>query len=135
MVFDVNNDGQITIDELKEVMNNCGIFPTNLELCYAMNQGDKNHDGAISFEEFITFMSKQNNSPKKYTNHELFQQFQFFDKDNDGYIDCNEMILLVNELHINQNFPPKLIEKLFKKADKNNDGRITFEGSLFRLSN
>uniref|UniRef100_A0AC34FWL3 EF-hand domain-containing protein n=1 Tax=Panagrolaimus sp. ES5 TaxID=591445 RepID=A0AC34FWL3_9BILA len=127
MVFDVNNDGQITIDELKKVMNNCGIFPSNLELCFAMNQGDIDHDGVISYEEFMEFMLKRNNPARKYTNHELYQQFEFFDKDKDGCIDCNEMILLVNELHINQNFPQMLIEKLFNKADKNHDKKISFE--------
>ena len=39
-VFDINGDGEISVDELREVMNKCGMFPTNLELCYAMNQGD-----------------------------------------------------------------------------------------------
>ena len=76
----------------------------------------------------MTFMLRRNKSLRKFSPSEMFKQFEYFDQDKDGFIDCEEMIALVNELHINQKFPTNLIQKLFHQADSNGDGKITFEG-------
>lgn len=50
--FDKNGDGQISITELKEVMNRLGEKLTENELKEMMNDADTNKDGCIDFEEF-----------------------------------------------------------------------------------
>jgi calmodulin len=50
--FDQNGDGQISIDELKEVMAGLGERLTDFELKDMMNDADENKDGFIDFNEF-----------------------------------------------------------------------------------
>lgn len=52
-------------------------------------------------------------------------------QDNDGYIEPNEMEALVDELHLNELFPRNYLMHLFSEADKDKDGRISFEGHSF----
>jgi calmodulin len=54
--FDKNGDGQISIEELKEVMAGLGEKLTNLELKDMMEDADENKDGFIDFNEFKALM-------------------------------------------------------------------------------
>ncbi|EPB82295.1 hypothetical protein HMPREF1544_10975 [Mucor circinelloides 1006PhL] len=59
--FDKNGDGQISEEELKEVMGGLGENLTDAEIKDMMHDADTNHDGFIDFEEFKALMpSKQN---------------------------------------------------------------------------
>lgn len=50
--FDKNGDGQISVNELKEVMDRLGEKLSENELNEMMNDADTNKDGFIDFEEF-----------------------------------------------------------------------------------
>ncbi|CEP10737.1 hypothetical protein [Parasitella parasitica] len=54
--FDKNGDGQISQEELKEVMSGLGENLTDAEIKDMMHDADANHDGFIDFEEFKTLM-------------------------------------------------------------------------------
>jgi Ca2+-binding EF-hand superfamily protein len=54
--FDKNGDGQISMDELKEVMNRLGEKLTDQELKDMMQDADTNNDGFIDFQEFKALM-------------------------------------------------------------------------------
>lgn len=54
--FDKNGDGQISLEELKEVMNGLGEKLTENELKDMMNDADTNNDGYIDFQEFEALM-------------------------------------------------------------------------------
>jgi Ca2+-binding EF-hand superfamily protein len=54
--FDKNGDGQISVDELKEVMAGLGEKLTDLELQDMMKDADENKDGFIDFSEFKALM-------------------------------------------------------------------------------
>merc|ERR1719235_1057235 len=61
-VFDRDGDGVVTLEELKEVLT-CGNFDEPLEeseIAALLQEVDKNGDGTLDFEEFITLM---NNGP------------------------------------------------------------------------
>ncbi|KAG1225382.1 hypothetical protein G6F68_019939 [Rhizopus microsporus] len=50
--FDKNGDGQISEEELKQVMNELGERLTGEEIKDMIKDADTNNDGQISFEEF-----------------------------------------------------------------------------------
>lgn len=58
--FDKNGDGQISRDELKEVMGGLGEKLTDAEIKDMMHDADTNQDGFIDFEEFKALMPKKN---------------------------------------------------------------------------
>jgi calmodulin len=58
-IFDRNNDGQITQDELKLLLNNIGQKPSDSEIQDMINEIDIDGDGKINFDNFITLMEKK----------------------------------------------------------------------------
>ncbi|XP_023337806.1 calmodulin-beta [Eurytemora carolleeae] len=55
-VFDHNNDGSISKDELKEAMVNFGTRCTDEEFDLMFLEADRNNDGKIDFDEFVAMM-------------------------------------------------------------------------------
>jgi len=55
-VFDYNNDGSISKEELKDAMVNFGTRCTDDEFEVMFCEADKNRDGKIDFEEFVMMM-------------------------------------------------------------------------------
>lgn len=85
--FDTNNDGYITKKELKK-----GLLKlkkrTDEEIDAIMESMDTDKNGAINFNEFI---SATLNSTISSDYERIVKAFQFFDLDNDGLIDENEL--------------------------------------------
>lgn len=50
--LDINNDGRVTYDELKRMIESRGYMVDKRELSSVMEKMDKNKDGAISYHEF-----------------------------------------------------------------------------------
>eukprot|EP00092_Neocalanus_flemingeri_P073815 GFUD01091174.1.p1 GENE.GFUD01091174.1~~GFUD01091174.1.p1 ORF type:complete len:249 (+),score=92.61 GFUD01091174.1:136-882(+) len=55
-VFDHNNDGTISKEELKEAMVNFGTRVTDDEFQIMFAEADQNNDGLIDFDEFVMMM-------------------------------------------------------------------------------
>merc|ERR1712142_91323 len=55
-VFDHNNDGTISKDELREAMVNFGTRVTEDEFQLMFSEADRNQDGLIDFDEFVMMM-------------------------------------------------------------------------------
>jgi len=55
-VFDHNNDGSISKEELRDAMVNFGTRCTDEEFALMFAEADKNNDGLIDFDEFVMMM-------------------------------------------------------------------------------
>ncbi|OCF31693.1 calmodulin [Kwoniella heveanensis CBS 569] len=55
-VFDKNNDGHISAAELKHVMTNLGEKLSDAEISEMIREADKDGDGMIDYNEFVTMM-------------------------------------------------------------------------------
>ncbi|XP_071081348.1 uncharacterized protein [Haliotis cracherodii] len=121
-LFDKNGDGMITTAELGAVIRSLGQNPTEGELQDMIAEVDENESGTIEFPEFMTMMSKRmkEETPKE----ELYEAFQVFDKDGNGYISTTEL------RHVMTNLGEKLTEEeaeeMMKTADSSGDGRINY---------
>lgn len=55
-IYDTNNDGFITKDELRHMLETLGDHPSEEQIDRMMKDADLNGDGKISLEEFISLM-------------------------------------------------------------------------------
>lgn len=55
-IFDVNKDGRISKAELRNVFQNLGEHFSEHQISEMISVADKNYDGFIDFEEFISLI-------------------------------------------------------------------------------
>ncbi|KAK2162459.1 hypothetical protein LSH36_98g03026 [Paralvinella palmiformis] len=55
-VFDKNGDGNISSEELRQVMHNLGEHLTDEEISEMIREADKDGDGQVNYEEFVHMM-------------------------------------------------------------------------------
>lgn len=88
---------------------------------------DKNKDGSISFEEFVTGLSTL------YSNNEeakLQFAFKVYDIDDDGFISNGELFTVL-KMMVGTNLSDlqlqQLVDRTIIKADQDYDGKISFQ--------
>jgi serine/threonine-protein phosphatase 2B regulatory subunit len=87
---------------------------------------DKNKDGTISFEEFVTGLSAL------YSNDEeakITFAFKVYDLDDDGYITNGELFKVLKMMvgsNLNDMQLQQLVDRTIIKADEDFDGKISF---------
>ncbi|KAI0978992.1 hypothetical protein GJ496_002969 [Pomphorhynchus laevis] len=130
-VCDTNQDGFITIDELKELMRTLRQEETEERLNAIVKSIDLNRDGRVSFEEFkILFKRLKKLSIIKLgsssdVNIDAHNAFKVFDRDDDGYITLPEIKLVMS--YLGENVDEEKAMQMLKMADANNDGKISEE--------
>ena len=62
-IFDSDNQGFITIRELKRMAEDCGEMLSDQEMQEMIAEADKTGDGKITFDEFFKVMKKNSNDP------------------------------------------------------------------------
>ncbi|XP_022303728.2 calmodulin, striated muscle-like isoform X3 [Crassostrea virginica] len=112
-------DGSVSIMELKKmVVEGLGQKKTDREIAEMFRDIDKNGDGQITKEEFLSEMMK---TERKTAVKEAFQKI---DKSGDGKLQKAEVEAAMRDIG---HFTEEEIDKMIKKADKNNDGVIDLE--------
>ncbi|XP_036608232.1 troponin C, skeletal muscle isoform X1 [Trichosurus vulpecula] len=126
-MFDADGGGDISTKELGTVMRMLGQTPTKEELDAIIEEVDEDGSGTIDFEEFLVMMVRQmKEDAKGKTEEELAECFRIFDRNADGYIDAEELVEIFRAS--GEHVTDEEIESLMKDGDKNNDGRIDFDG-------
>nr|CDS34249.2 calmodulin [Hymenolepis microstoma] len=122
-LFDRNQDGLITTDDLGTVMKSLGVNLSKKELMEMLKEGDFSGDGAIDFKEFVTLAINSVNDAEN--NEQLLNTFRLFDKDNNGFISPAELrqvlTALGEKLHEGQ------VEEMIRNIDRDRDGRINYD--------
>eukprot|EP00300_Choanocystis_sp_HF-7_P029432 c3628_g1_i2.p2 GENE.c3628_g1_i2~~c3628_g1_i2.p2 ORF type:complete len:200 (+),score=50.58 c3628_g1_i2:100-699(+) len=93
---------------------------------------DHNGDGMINFREFVSGLSVF--SSRSTVDEKLALSFQIYDIDGDGFIDKDELFQILKAsllenymLDMSEEHMRSLIDQTFLEADKNSDGRISFD--------
>ncbi|NWX46450.1 TNNC1 protein, partial [Scopus umbretta] len=82
--------------------------------------------GTVDFDEFLVMMVRcMKDDSKGKTEEELSDLFRMFDKNADGYIDLEELKIMLQAT--GETITEDDIEELMKDGDKNNDGRIDYD--------
>lgn len=122
-MFDINGDGTIELNEIRQVMRKLGQNPTELELQEMISSVDDNGDKEIDFEEFLILMKSRclEQDPEK----ELRDAFAVFDTDGSGSIDRKELKRLMKKL--GQALTEAEVDAMMDEVDSNGDGEISYE--------
>jgi len=131
-VFDLNNDGFISHDELSSAMRNFGHLVTKTELDEMIRLVDKDGNGLVDFKEFLELMDS--NVVVKNVEQEMTNMFQFIDIDGDGFISEEEIKRMLNNMG-EKKVKKKDIKRMMKIADYNKDGKISFNEFKRMISN
>ena len=89
---------------------------------------DKNKDGSISFLEFVQGLNSL--SAGSTQEEKLRFAFQIYDINNDGYISNGELFTVIKMMvgnNLNDVQLQQLVDRTIIKADKDLDGKISFD--------
>lgn len=122
-VFDSNQDGNISVDELGKVMNKLGLHPCSEELSDIINEFDRDGDKMIDFQEFLHMMTQQLKTTDNIS--ECKAIFEVFDIDKNDFIDINELRQIF--AIVGEKISEEELEVMMAEADKDGDGQISYE--------
>ncbi|CAF1083319.1 unnamed protein product [Rotaria sp. Silwood1] len=122
-VFDVDNSGTLTKEELKQLLQSPdpdGPAVSEEQVTEYLRLADTDNSGDISMDEFITFIN--NNVPQGA--YGLKSIFRTIDKSGDGFIEKDEFEQVKKT---NQNLNQNLINIFDKKFEHDAVSKITYE--------
>ncbi|GLT37379.1 hypothetical protein SLA2020_116980 [Shorea laevis] len=121
-LMDTGNKGKINIDELKAGLQKLGHSIPDADIQILMEAGDVDRDGYLDYGEFVAISVHL----RKMGNDEhLKKAFEFFDKNQSGYIEIEELRdALVDEVDTNSE---EVISAIMHDVDTDKDGRISYE--------
>ncbi|KAG6414029.1 hypothetical protein SASPL_126746 [Salvia splendens] len=119
--MDTDNSGTITLEELKKGLSKQGTKLSEYEVQQLMEAADADGNDTIDYEEFITATMHMNRMDRE---EHLYTAFQYFDKDNSGFITTEELEQALREFGMDNG---KDIKDLIQEIDADNDGRINYD--------
>ncbi|KAH7728422.1 Vitellogenin-linked Transcript family member [Aphelenchoides avenae] len=117
--FDLNGDGFIQKDELKAVMIKMHQSPTDEELTAMFNAADRDRDGNIDFQEFLSIARA---NPLSLSLRAVFDEL---DVSGDGHITRSELRTAFQRM--GHSLTDQEINAIYKHVDTNSDGKINFD--------
>merc|ERR1719364_272127 len=129
MSLDADNDGTLTVEEMRQGMIKAGIKDIPPTLMEIMKEVDSDGSGVIDYTEFLAATL----SRKQYMQEDIvWSAFRVFDLDGDGQITREELAQVLSgdrvkdveeALSINKDE----IERIIKEVDEDGDGQISFQ--------
>ena len=115
-----NGDGKLLRSELKDTLLNfvSSYFIKNFDEIFDLLDSD--NSGYIDYEEFLRACIDRN---KVITESVLKYAFNFFDKEDSGYIDIN----IIKSYFVKAKLSEEQFMEIFNEIDTNGDGRIDFK--------
>ncbi|KAJ7967687.1 Calcium-dependent protein kinase [Quillaja saponaria] len=118
---DTDNSGTITYEELKIGLTRIGSRLSEAEVKQLMEAADVDGNGTIDYIEFISATMHRHRLEK---DEHLYKAFQYFDKDNSGYITRDELQTALRQYGMGDE---ATIRDIISEVDSDNDGRINYE--------
>nr|AAD17800.1 Ca2+-dependent protein kinase [Mesembryanthemum crystallinum] len=119
--MDTDGSGSITYEELREGLARLGSKLTETEVKALMEAADQDGSGSIDYYEFITATMHRYRLER---DEHLYKAFQYFDKDNSGFITTDELETAMKEYGIADE---NCIAEILLEVDTDNDGRINYD--------
>ncbi|XP_073014284.1 calcium-dependent protein kinase 1-like [Typha latifolia] len=127
--IDTDNSGTITLEELRAGLPKLGTKISESELRQLMDAADVDGNGSIDYLEFISATMHMNRLEKE---DHIFKAFEYFDKDNSGYITKEELEQALKKYDMGDE---KTIKEIISEVDSDNDGRINYEEFVAMMKN
>ncbi|KAJ8566006.1 hypothetical protein K7X08_008582 [Anisodus acutangulus] len=121
-LMDIGNRGKIDINELKAGLQKLGHQVPDSDVQILMDAGDVDKDGYLDYGEFVAISV---HFRKMGNDEHLNKAFEFFDKNQTGYIEIEELReALSDEIETNSE---EVINAIMQDVDTDKDGRISFD--------
>ncbi|KAJ3697503.1 hypothetical protein LUZ61_001208 [Rhynchospora tenuis] len=121
-LFDKDNDGFITKQELATVIRQLGQNPSDEDVQEMIREVDADGNGTVDFPEFLALMEKK--LKETDSEDELREAFKVFDKDNNGFISASELRTVL--MNLGENISDAEVDEMIKEADANGDGQVDY---------
>jgi len=122
-MMDVNKRGKINLEELKYGLQKAGQQIADTDLQILMEATDVDGDGTLNYSEFVAVSVHL----KKMANDEhLHKAFNFFDQNQSGYIEIDELREALND-ELDNTSSEEVIAAIMQDVDTDKDGRISYE--------
>ncbi|KAK9151779.1 hypothetical protein Syun_010088 [Stephania yunnanensis] len=119
--MDTDKSGTITYEELKTGLARLGSKLSETEVKQLMDAADVDGNGSIDYLEFITATMHRHRLER---DEHLYNAFQYFDKDNSGFITRDELESAMKEHGMGDDAS---IKEIISEVDADNDGRINYD--------
>ncbi|XP_044480242.1 calcium-dependent protein kinase 29-like [Mangifera indica] len=119
--MDTDGSGTITFEELKDGLRRLGSKLSETEIKQLMDAADVDKNGTIDYTEFITATMQRHKLEKE---EHLYKAFQYFDKDDSGFITREELRQALTQHGMGDE---ATIDEILEDVDTNKDGRINYE--------
>ncbi|KAI8549402.1 hypothetical protein RHMOL_Rhmol06G0022000 [Rhododendron molle] len=119
--MDTDGSGSITYEELKAGLTKLGSKLTESEITALMDAADVDKSGTIDYLEFVTATMHRHRLERE---EHLYKAFQFFDKDNSGFITRDGLKHSMTEYGMGDD---ATIDEVLDDVDTDKDGKINYE--------
>lgn len=124
VALDVNGDGLLTMQELKDGLAHANLGDTPIDLNAIMEGIDADGSGLIDYTEFLAASLDR----KAYLQEDLcFAAFNVFDQNGDGKITLNELQRILDNGSVSEVLGNRSTQEILRDVDRNGDGSIDFK--------
>uniref|UniRef100_A0ACD6A927 Uncharacterized protein n=1 Tax=Avena sativa TaxID=4498 RepID=A0ACD6A927_AVESA len=130
-IFDKNDDGCISLEELFAVTRSLGLEPTDQELNDMMREVDTDGNGVIDFQEFLNLIARKIKDGDD--DEELKEAFEVLDKDQNGFISPVELRAVM--ISLGEKMTDEEVEQMINEADTDGDGQVNYDEFVLMMKN
>ena len=132
-IFDINCDGNISIDKLNSLLFSLKQYITKEELNNILKEEGLDKSETIYFNQFLKILGNKVNQKIIDEDEYLRNLFDTMDRNKNGVISLHELRYIV--LHSNEEISEEDIELLMESVDQDKDGFISYNEFLSIMKN
>ena len=132
-IFDINCDGNISIDKLNSLLFSLKQYITKEELNNILKEEGLDKSETIDFNQFLKILGNKVNQKIIDEDEYLRNLFDTKDRNKNGVISLHELRYIV--LHSNEEISEEDIELLMESVDQDKDGFISYNEFLSIMKN
>jgi len=128
--LDTNNDGKLSLAEMKEGLGSAGVSVPPGDLQEIMDGIDSDCSGVIDYTEFLAAMLER----KQYLQEDVcWSAFRVFDLDGDGKVSKSELATMLRGGSGSRMLDADTCAEVLKEVDRNGDGVVDFDEFMSML--
>ena len=132
-IFDINCDGNISIDKLNSLLFSLKQYITKEELNNILKEEGLDKAETIDFNQFLKILDNKVNQKIIDEDEYLRNLFDTMDRNKNGVISLHELRYIV--LHSNEEISEEDIELFMENVDQDKDGFISYNEFLSIMKN
>ena len=132
-IFDINCDGNISIDKLNSLLFSLKQYITKEELNNILKEEGLDKSETIDFNQFLKILGNKVNQKIIDEDEYLRNLFDTMDRNKNGVISLHELRYIV--LHSNEEISEEDIELFMENVDQDKDGFISYNEFLSIMKN